>query len=87
MQKVEFYKLQNDGSQATILTCFFDGQKTTFSGDESLVESLKKEGIFDYSDPGNRNKKLFPSDGSKFLEQLQYNFKSGYLNASNIMND
>ena len=80
---VEFYKLQNDGSQQVIATCQLNDDGTVVcQGDENLVANLNQKGIDNYED---RNTTLFPKDGIKFLEQLKYNFKSGYLNASDVL--
>ena len=83
MPKVEIYKLNNDGTQTTIATCKLDGDKVVCEGENKVfIENLEKDGITDYS--GDERKIFFPKDGLKFLEQLKYNFKSGYLNASEI---
>ena len=84
MKYVEFYKLQNDGSQKVIATCHLnqDGQ-VECEGDPIFVDNLMKEGIKDYSTPGKPT--LSFKDGLKFLEQLKFNFTSGYLNASEVM--
>lgn len=84
MKYVEFYKLQNDGSQKVIATCHLseDGQ-VECEGDFVFVDNLMKDGIKDYSTPEKLT--LFFKDGLKFLEQLKFNFTSGYLNASEIM--
>ena len=84
MKYVELYKLQNDGSQKTIATCSLDEKgEVQCSGDDILVENIKKRGIKDYSSQ-YKKVQLFFKDGLKFLEQLKFNFTSGYLNASEI---
>ena len=83
MPKVEIYKLNNDGSQTVIATCKLEDDKVVCKGENKVfIENLTKDGITDYS--GDERKTLFLKDGLKFLEQLQYNFKSGYLNASEV---
>lgn len=82
MQFVEFYKLKNDGSQEIIATCTMAEDIVVCEGDEALIKNLEKDGILDYSQTPPQ--KIFPKDGLRFLEQLKYNFKSGYLNASEI---
>lgn len=82
MPYVEIYKLQNDGSQKVIAVCRFLAENVVCEGDEVFVKNLEKNGIRDYSSDSLRS--LFTEDGVKFLEQLKYNFKSGYLNASDI---
>ena len=84
MKYVEFYKLQNDGSQKVIATCYLnDNDEVGCEGEQTLIGNLKKEGIKDYSSQ-DRKGQLFFKDGLKFLEQLKFNFTSGYLNASEI---
>ena len=81
MRYVEIYKLKNDGSQEMFIICSLKGKQAICKGNENFVKSLEKDGIMDYSNPAE---KLFPKDGLKFLEQLKFNFQSGYLNASDI---
>lgn len=81
MPYVELYKLQNDGSQKVVATCRLVGDVVSCEGDTVLVENLQAEGIKDYGNPPG---KLFVKDGRKFLEQLKFNFTSGYLNASEV---
>lgn len=82
MPFVEILKLQNDGSQTVLATCKLTGGGVICEGDENFVANLNSGGIRDYSSDSGQN--LFPKDGLKFLEQLRYNFKSGYLNATDI---
>lgn len=86
MKYVELYKLHNDGSQKVIATCYLnDNGEVECEGDQTLTENLKREGIKDYSKTNSINlSKLFFKDGLKFLEQLKFNFTSGYLNASDV---
>ncbi|KKS38209.1 MAG: hypothetical protein A3G49_04775 [Candidatus Sungbacteria bacterium RIFCSPLOWO2_12_FULL_41_11] len=82
MPFVEIYKLKNDGSQEIIATCKINRNAVECAGRFIFIENLKNGGIRDYSSPeGN---KLFFKDGLLFLEQLKYNFKSGYINASEV---
>lgn len=85
MQYVEIYKLKHDGSQEIVAICKLVRKEVACSGDKILAENLKNEGIKDYSDQA-KHKKLFFGDGLKFLKNLKFNFKSGYLNASDIIN-
>lgn len=82
MKLVEIYQLKDDGSQGVIVTCKLINGEVVCEGDQIFVENLEKEGIFDYSSSGKN--KFYPKDGLKFLEQLRFNFKSGYLNASDV---
>jgi hypothetical protein len=83
MKYVEMYKLQNDGSQTILATCRLVDDAVVIEGDQKFADFVTKEGIRNYADIGE--KKLFPKDGLSFLEQLSYNFKSGYLNASAVL--
>lgn len=69
MQYVEFYKLQKDGSQKVIAICKLIDGKVICEGDEHLAALINRQKI---------------EDGLKFLQRLKYNFKSGYLNASDV---
>lgn len=82
MPKVNIYKLKNDGNQEIVVTAVLDGDKINFSGDELFIKNLQTKGILDYKE--NTNKKLYPKDGKIFLENLKYNFNSGYFNATDI---
>lgn len=81
MKYIEIYKLQNDGSQQVIATCKLVENQVVCEGDEKFVGFLKS-GIINYDNP--QGKKLHEIDGLIFLEQLKFNFKSGYLNASEV---
>ena len=85
MKKVKILKLQNDGSQKIIVTCKLIGEKVICEGQEELVSSLSNNGIINYFNEGAE--KLYPQDGLLFLEQLKFNFKSGYLNATDVMEE
>ena len=83
MKYVEFYKLQNDGSQKIIATCSLnENDKIECDGDAVFIENLAKDGIKNYSISGKPA--LFFQDGLEFLQQLKFNFTSGYLNASDV---
>lgn len=80
---MQIYKLQNDGSQKVVSTCkLSDDGEVICEGEEVFTQRLMQDGILDYTQSGEN--KIFPKDGLRFLEQLKYNFKSGYLNASEI---
>ena len=83
MPFVEFYKLNNDGTQKVIATCGLGGDGlVSCEGDDVFIGNLRDQGIKDYNNP--KGDKLFFKDGIKFLEQLKFNFTSGYLNASDV---
>lgn len=81
MKLVEIYELQSDGSQKTIAICRMEHNVVVCEGDENFVQNLKQDGIKDYQS----DTLLYPRDGIHFLEQLKFNFKSGYLMASDIL--
>lgn len=85
MPYVEIYKLKNDGTQEISVICRLADNIVLCEGNEALTESLNNEGIRDYS--RDKPTRLYPKEGLRFLEQLKFNFKSGYLNASEIKND
>lgn len=85
MKFVEIYKLQDDSSQAVLATCSLIDNKIVCEGNEDFVKNLEIDGILDYT--SEQRKRLFFSDGLKFLEQLPNNFKSGYLLVSEIKDD
>lgn len=84
MSFVEIYKLENNGDQRVIAVCRLVPEGVTCEGDAVFVKNLEEGGVRDYSDSvGER--KSFPSDGMKFLENLKYAFKSGYLSATDVL--
>ena len=85
MAKVEIYRLNNDGTQKVIATCRLDNNLVVCDGEEPFLDYLSKEGIKNYS--VMPPVKISLKDGKLFLEQLKNNFKSGYLNASEIIED
>ena len=79
---VEIYKLQNDGTQQVVVTCKLKGDTVKCEGNSDLINVLK-QGILNYSQ--SQPQRLFPDkDGLKFLEQLRFNFRSGYISASKV---
>ena len=82
MKYVEIYKIQNDGSQRTIVSCELVDERIVCQGDKVLIENLERDGIWD--DSQTPPQKLFPKDGIRFLERLRFSFTSGYLNASEV---
>ncbi|HEY4474506.1 MAG TPA: hypothetical protein VJC06_01115 [Candidatus Paceibacterota bacterium] len=83
---VELFELDRDANQKKIATFRLTEESgiVEIDGDHShrIVEDIKGEGIFDYkyARPG----KLYPNDGMKFLENLKYHFRSGYLLATDV---
>ncbi len=81
MKIVTIYKLEAGGSQHAIATCRLVGNEAVCEGESAFVASLLRDGIHDYKGGKER---LFLKDGLLFLEQLSFNFSSGYLNASKV---
>lgn len=81
MKFVEIYKIDNDGKQSVLVTCILTSGGLKIEGEQSLINNLNN-GIQNYSEIGDD--KVYPKDGILFLEQLKFNFKSGYLNASEV---
>ncbi|MDO8496794.1 MAG: hypothetical protein Q7S43_05085 [bacterium] len=84
MKFVQIYKLQNDGDQKVIVTCKLIDSGVVCDGDSIFIKNLEEDGIRDYSNKELVADKLFPKDGIKFLENLKFAFKSGYLVATDI---
>ena len=79
MKYVELYKL----NKRVTATCHLSEENVVLcEGDEVLIGNLRDQGIKNYEEPDGQ--KLFFTDGIKFLEQLKFNFTSGYLNASEV---
>ena len=82
MKYVEFYKLKNNGNQIILGKCYLTQNNNVYcDGPDIFSNNLEKNGIKNYDQP---NQTLYFKDGLKFLEQLKYNFTSGYLNASDV---
>ena len=84
---VDLFELDRDAQQKKIATFKLsegDEGKVEIDCDSNnpVVENIKGEGIFDYkyARPG----KLYPYDGMSFLENLKYQFRSGYLLATDV---
>ena len=83
MKFVKIYKLENNGEQKVIVTCSLTDDGVICEGDKVFIQNLEKGGISDYSNEA-LGANLFPKDGIKFLENLKFAFKSGYLVATDI---
>ncbi len=82
MNEVIIYKLENNGEQTEFASfVLLDGQVSA-AGDAQFVKYIKENGILDYS--AKSGTKLFPTDGIKFLQNLKFNFNSGYFNAKEL---
>ncbi len=84
MKYVEIYKLQNDGEQKIIATCKLVDTNVECNGDEIFIKNLVEQGIKNYEDL-THNEIIFPKDGILFLENLKHAFKSGYLQATDVL--
>lgn len=82
---VEIYKLEKDGTQRKIAACYLypGSSKVECKGEKWLVSALSNKGIRNYLQ--GKKEKVFPKDGIKFLENLKNHFKSGYLNATDVL--
>jgi len=84
MTHVKIYQLQDSGEQEVVTVFKLDNDGVVVGeGDDILIENLRDGGIKDHGNPDGP--KLYFKDGLKFLEQLKFNFTSGYLNASEVM--
>jgi len=82
MKYIEIYKLENNGDQKVVVTCsLVDGNVVCEGESLAIINVLNTEGIKDYENEG----RLFPKDGERFLQQMKFNFKSGYMNASDVL--
>jgi len=84
---VDLYELDSQSNQKKISTFKMDGDNSggvEIEGDmrHPVVEGLQGEGIFDYKT--STPTKLYLNDGMSFLENLKYNFRSGYLSATDV---
>ena len=87
MYFVDLFELDNQANQKKVATFKMDEDAPNdvqIEGDQyhPAIENLKGEGIFDYKN--STPTKLYPYDGISFLENLKYNFRSGYLSASEV---
>ena len=86
MKYVEIYKLQNNGEQIRILKCFLSFNIVEFDkGDKQIIKNLNSNGIKNYLNKSPTI--LYPKDGLLFLENMRFNFNSGYLNASTVKDE
>ena len=84
---VDLFELDSQAKQTKIATFKMEeggSNRVEVEGDQyhPAVENLRGEGIFDYKN--STPTKLYPDDGLSFLENLKYNFRSGYLSASEV---
>jgi hypothetical protein len=84
---VDLFELDSQAKQKKVATFKMSEDSPNdveIEGDQyhPAVENLKGEGIFDYKNATPN--KLYPQDGMSFLENLKYNFRSGYLSASEV---
>lgn len=84
---VDLYELDQNAKQRKIATFLMnedEPDRVEIDGDHShpVLENIRGEGIFDYKNA--RPGKLYPYDGIRFLENLKYYFRSGYLLATDV---
>lgn len=84
---VDLYELDKSRHQRKVAT--FKFSEETFGSvqmegeiNHPLISGITREGILDFkfSRPG----RLYPYDGMSFLENLKYNFRSGYVSATDV---
>ncbi len=85
-EKVVFYEydFKNDKDVATG-SITWDGKKMAAVGTvaQKILADLEGAGV---RDPFSKAKKrLYPKDGSKFLDLLKYRYDNPYLRASDVM--
>jgi hypothetical protein len=82
---VDIFKIDENFHQIKIGTFKFmeEPREVTIDGqDNPMIRNCVFEGIFDYK--YSQPRRLFPSNGLVFLENLKYHFRSGYLSASDV---
>jgi len=85
MKFVEIYETKNNGDQSIVLVCKLENGVVVCEGDELMKRNFDAKGIPDYG--SEKREMVFPKDGIRFLEQLKFHFKSGYMNASDVKDD
>lgn len=86
LYSVELFELDHDANQKKIATFKLTEENGVVeiegNHEHAIIKSIQWEGIFDYkyARPG----KLFLQDGINFLENLKYQFRSGYLLATDV---
>lgn len=86
MKIVRVYKTLNNGEQQALAECKLNEDNiVACTGDADFVNFLTKEGIKNYSsiDPMT----LYAKDGLIFLSNLKFNYKSGYIDATEVMDE
>jgi len=84
MKSVQIYKLENNGDQTVLTTCKLVNETIILEPENSfMMKEFVEKGIKNYE-----NKTvLYPTDGEEFLKHLKFHFKSGYLNASDVIEE
>lgn len=87
MYFVDLHELDKDKHQRKLATFRFGEEtfgmvKIEGESHHPVIDNIIREGIFDhkFAKPG----RLYLHDGMSFLENLKYNFRSGYLSATDI---
>ena len=86
MKKVILYKLNSEANQEKLAEFQLNDSNLVVVNNKDapkpVVKGILEKGINNYH---GEPEHLFPTDGIKFLEELQYNFKSGYLLATDVL--
>jgi len=85
MSRVEIYRLKKGGVQEVVAEFSLVDNKAVGKGNEQFVKRLETEGVLDKA--AKPPAKVFPTDGSRFLQSLKSHFNSGYLTASEVIED
>lgn len=83
MKKVIIYKMSTPPMESipVVEVHLSDANEVTFTGNETIIENLKRYGIPDHANEKN----LFPGDGIAFLEGLQLVYKTPYISATAVL--
>ncbi len=88
MKKVILYKLNSEAKQEQLAEFRLAENNTVIVSEadakKPVIRRIMEQGINDYHGQSGH---LFPVDGVRFLAELQYNFKSGYLLATAILEE
>lgn len=80
MKQVILYELVKDEQLPFVTFHLNENAEIVFEGNEAFIGHFIKNGITDYSTEPRGI--VMPTDSDKFLEQLQYNYRTGYLTAT-----
>lgn len=84
MKTVDFLFLNGKGEQVLMFTFSYDEQMERFtaSGADNAEEKANNLGLFEGPIYGRLGKEFKPSDGLKYLEEMQYQFSGSRVRAT-----